>query len=389
MMNMTDEVTVAWADARAHWAAVAQAHVAPAARQIDRECAVPEAVMAALRDAGAFASGFPEGFGRPSATQSDPIAAALAHGAMHEELGKASASVQGVLNVHHMGGSALARWGSKEQKAYWGPQLTSGQTRCAIAITEPDVGSDATAVKTRAVADGQDWIVRGEKAWITCGASADLFVLIAASEDGPLALLLPRETPGLTIAPIPDMLGCRGYAMARLILDDVRLPGDALLGKPGFGVSYVASTGLESGRFNLAWGCVGLAEACRQAALSYVQQREQFGQPIAEFQLVQQLIARMTTDIHAARLMCESAGVARGQRGMTAAKEAAMAKYYASTMVNRVARDAQQLHGAQGIGPETPLAMYFRDARIMEMIEGTTQILEIMIAKFSYQEVSA
>lgn len=385
-MNIAAEVTAAQADARAFWEEVAQAHVAPSARQIDRDSAVPETVMAALREAGAFASGFPEAFGGPAGSQSDPVGAALAHGAMHEALGKASASVQGVVNVHHMGGSALARWGSKAQKAQWGPRLTSGETRCAIAITEPEVGSDATAVKTRAVADDDGWVVNGEKAWITCGASADLFVLIAASDDGPVALLLPSDAPGLTIAPIPDMLGCRGYAMARLLLDDVRLPADALLGKPGFGVTYVASTGLESGRYNLAWGCVGLAEACRQAALAYVQRREQFGQPIGEFQLVQQLIARMTTDIHAARLMCQSAGVARGQRAMTAAKEATMAKYFASTMVNRVAKDAQQLHGATGIGPDTPLEMYFRDARIMEVIEGTTQILEIMIAKFSYQE---
>lgn len=385
-MNIAAEVTAVQADARAFWEGVAQTHVAPLNRRIDRESAVPAAVMAALREAGAFASGFPEGFGGPAEAQSDPVGAVLSHGAMHEALGRASAAVQGVLNVHHMGGSALARWGSAAQKAYWGPRLTSGETRCAIAITEPEVGSDATAVRTRAVATGDDWVVTGEKAWITCGASADLFVLIAASGDGPVALLLPRDTPGLTIAPIPDMLGCRGYAMARLILDGVRLAGKALLGKPGFGVTHVAATGLESGRYNLAWGCVGLAEACRQAALAYVQRREQFGQPIGEFQLVQQLIARMTTDIHAARLMCQSAGVARGQRAVTAAKEATMAKYFASTMVNRVARDAQQLHGAAGIGPETPLEMYFRDARIMEVIEGTTQILEIMIAKFSYQE---
>ncbi|TNF22218.1 MAG: acyl-CoA dehydrogenase [Rhodobacteraceae bacterium] len=385
-MNIAAEVTSAQAEARAHWQAVAQAEVAPFARQIDREAAVPEAVMAALREAGAFASGFPEAFGGPAGAQGDPVGAALAHGALHEALGRASASVQGVLNVHHMGGSALARWGSAAQKAHWGPLLTSGATRCAIAITEPEVGSDATAVRTRAEVDGDGWVVSGEKAWITCGASADLFVLIAASAAGPVALLLPREAPGLSIAPIPDMLGCRGYAMARLILEDVRLPGEALLGKPGFGVSHVAATGLESGRHNLAWGCVGLAEACRQAALSHVQRRAQFGEKIAEFQLVQQLIARMSTEIHAARLMCRSAAVARGQRAMTAAKEATMAKYFASTMVGRVAKDAQQLHGAAGIGPKTPLEMYFRDARIMEVIEGTTQILEVMIARFSYQE---
>ncbi len=377
------------AKAHDHWSEIAQNAVAPFARQIDREASIPSHVIDALRTARAFASGFPEALGGTSGSHADPVAATLAHGAMHEALGRASASVQGLVNVHHMGGSAVARWGNAAQKQRWVPQLTSGELLCGIAITEPDVGSDITAVKTFAKAVDGGFEVNGEKAWITCGASADLFVLVAASEGGPVALLLPKATPGLQIHPIDDMLGCRGYMMARLVLDDVFLADDQMLGRPGFGATYVAATGLESGRYNLAWGCVGLAEAALSAAMVHVKKREQFGQPIGDFQLVQRLIAVMMTDVHAARLMCQSAGVARGQKTMQATKEATMAKYFASQMVNRVTRDAQQLLGAQGIGSDTPMAMYFRDARVMEVIEGTTQILETMIARFGYAETAA
>ncbi|NKC11645.1 MAG: acyl-CoA dehydrogenase [Gammaproteobacteria bacterium] len=371
---------------RARWRDVAQTAVQPFARRIDRDALVPEQVIDALRVAGAFASGFPETLGGPSGSAADPVVAALDHGAMHEAMGRASASVQGLLNVHHMGGSAVARWGNATQKDRWVPQLCSGSLLCGIAITEPDVGSDIAAVKTMAKATGGGFEITGEKAWITCGAAADLFVLVAASDGGPVALLLPKTTPGLHICPIDDMLGCRGYMMARLVLDGVWLPGDHVLGRSGFGTSHVAATGLESGRYNLGWGCVGLADAALGVAMDHVKTREQFGQPIGEFQLVQRLIATMMTDIHAARVMCESAGVARGQKALHATKEATMAKYFASQMVNRVARDAQQLLGAQGIGPDTPMAMYFRDARVMEVIEGTTQVLETMIARYGYAE---
>jgi len=173
-----------------------------------------------------------------------------------------------------------------------------------------------------------------------------------------------------------------------LHLDEVRLGGEHLLGKPGFGLTHVAVTGLDAGRHNLAWGCVGLARACLDASLDYSRQRRQFGSALSELQLVQRMISRMMADIHAARLMCWRAAVLRARRDPRAIKENTMAKYYASTMVNRVAYDAVQIHGANGCGPEWPIERYFRDARIMEIIEGSTQVLEIAIARYGYQERS-
>ncbi|MDE1145767.1 MAG: acyl-CoA dehydrogenase family protein [Azospirillaceae bacterium] len=384
---VADLLPDAFEPVRAAWRETASRHVAPAAAAIDRDERIGPEVVAALRAAGAFASGFPAAYGGLADPGDGPAAQMLRHGLMHEALGTASASVQGLVNVHHMGGSAIARWGTADQKREWLPLLTAGTRLAAIAITEPEVGSNAAAVKTWAAPDGDGYVVDGHKKWITCGQSADLFVLIAGSDAGPVAFILPRETPGLEIRPITGMLGCRGYMMAELVLDRCRLGTELMLGRPGFGVSHVASIGLDAGRYNLAWGCVGLAGACLAASLDYARHRQQFGKPIGEHQLVQRLIAHMATDIEASRLLCWHAGIRRGMGHEHAARDTVTAKYHASTMVNRAASDALQIHGAQGCGPELALERYFRDARITEVIEGTTQILEGVIARHYYQAV--
>ena len=366
--------------------AFAAEHVEPYAHRIDREERIPEDVIASLAKGGRLATGLPEQPG--GGADRDPVAASIAHGLFHEALGAASSSVQGLVNVHNMAGSAIARWGTCAQKEQWLPRLAAGDVLAAIAITEPNVGSDAAAVETTATAAGDDHILVGTKRWITCGQIADLFVILARSEAGPTAFLLPRSTPGLSIEPITGILGCRGYMLARLHLDGCHLPAGHLLGRPGFGLSHVVATGLDAGRYNLAWGCVGLARACLDAAFTYSRKRRQFDGVLSDFQLVQQMISRMMTEVHAARLMCWHAGCLRGRRDPAAIKESTMAKYYASTMVNRVAYDALQIHGAHGCGPDYPLERYLRDARIMEIIEGSTQVLEVAIARYGYQEHS-
>ena len=365
--------------------AFADERVAPYAAAIDREESIPRHVIDAIARAGHFGSGFPAALGGADA-DGDGEAAALRQGLLHEALGYASASVQGLVNVNHMAGSAIARWGSRAQKEEWFPRLARGEKLAAIAITEPNVGSDAAAVETAAVADGDDFVVSGAKRWITCGQIADVFVVLARSEQGPTAFIVPRDARGLTIEPMRGALGCRGYMLAKLHLDGCRLPAGNLLGRPGFGLTHIAATGLDAGRYNLAWGCVGLAQACLDAALDYSRTRRQFGSPLSEHQLVQRMISRMSVDVHAARLLCRRAGELRGRRSADAIRETTMAKYLASTVVNRAAYDALQIHGANGCGPDSPLERYFRDARIMEIIEGSSQVLEIAIARYAYQE---
>ncbi len=363
----------------------ADEHIVPFAHRIDQEQQIPREVVERMREAGLFASGFPERLGGTPGSKADPVSATVRHGMIHEALGRASPSVQGLLNVHHMGGSAILRWGTQAQKGEWGQRLSSGEVIAAFAITEPEVGSDASAIQTTAVPVGDGWEVSGTKTWITCGQSADIFVMLTQSERGPLAVILPRDTPGLRIEPILGILGCRGYMLATLYMERCAVPPERVLGQPGFGLSHVVAEGLDNGRHNLAWGCVGLGQACLDASLHHAAQREQFGGPIGEFGQIQRLLARMMTDVHAARLVCWSAAVARGRRDPSAVQESFMAKYLASTMTNRVAADAVQVHGASGVGPGSPVETAFRDARIMELIEGTTQIVERAIARFGLQ----
>lgn len=366
---LSEEQARAFAGLRALAAEV----VAPAAADIDRQERVPRALLERLARAGCFASGFPADLGGGA---QDPVV----HGLMHEALGEVSASVQGLLNVHHMAGSALVRWGTRAQKERWIPRLTAGELMAAFALTEPTVGSDGqVALRAERVAGG--YRLDGVKRWITAGASADLFLLFARADGGPAAFLVPATQDGLTRAPLGGMLGCRGYMMGELTLRGCVVPEDHRIGGEGFGLSHVLAAGLDHGRHNLAWGCVGQAQACLDASLRYTRERQQFGAPLASFQLVQRMLTRMMVGVHSARLMCWRAAHARAQRLPTAVHETLMAKYHASTTLNQIADDALQLHGANGCGGEYPLQRYLRDARIMEIIEGSTQMLEVLIAQ--------
>ena len=367
--------------AQREFQAFAREQIAPHADLVDREERIPRTVIEALARAGYLASGLPEELG---GRHSDPIL----RGLMHEALGYASASVQGLVNVHHMAGSALARWGTPAQKKQWLPRLASGEILAAFALTEPSVGSDAQ-VETTAEVDGDDYLLTGTKQWITCGAVADVFVLFARVGDAPTAFIVPADAQGFSRTPIHGIIGCRGYMLAKLELDRCRLPGANRIGAHGFGISHVMAAGLDNGRYNLAWSCVGQAQACLDHSLAYADQRKQFGAPLKDHQLIQRLLTRMIVGVQSARLLCWRAGHARAERLHTASYEAMIAKYQASTVLNEVANQALQIHGANGCGSEYPIQRYLRDARIMEIIEGSTQMLEIMIAKLGCADAAA
>lgn len=359
--------------AHAAFQAFANRHVLPHADAIDREERVPAAVLAELASAGYLASGLPAEFG---GQHPDPIL----RGLMHEALGAASASVQGLVNVHHMAGSPIARWGTQAQKQEWLPRLASGELLAAFALTEPAAGSDAQ-VETRAELDGDHYVLTGVKRWITGGAVADVFVLFARCDGGPAAFIVPASSAGFTREPIRGVLGCRGYMLATLHLERCRVPKENRIGPEGFGISHVMAVGLDNGRYNLAWSCVGQAQACLDASLRYAEQRQQFGAPLKSFQLVQRLLTKMIVGVQSARLLCWRAGHARAERLHSALHETMIAKYHASTTLNEVANHALQIHGANGCSGDYPIQRYLRDARIMEIIEGSTQMLEIMIAQ--------
>jgi alkylation response protein AidB-like acyl-CoA dehydrogenase len=327
-----------------------------------------------MADAGWFGAMIPSTFG------GSPLDF-VSYGLLHEEVGRACSSTRCLLTVHSMVSSAIVRWGSPEVGAAWLPRLARGECLGAFALSEPNVGSDASAVETQIVRSGAGYVVNGTKRWITCGQVAGLFLVFGKLEGANVAVLVPRDSPGVTLRPIPGLLGCRAAMLAQLELRDCTLPENSLLGGRGFGLSHVALAALDIGRYSIAWGSLGLLRACLEASVRYTNERKQFGVAIGEHQLVRHLISDMLTEFKAARLLCLDAGWQREAGDPDSILAVTMAKYYASTAAMRAAANAVQLHGANGCSHEFQVERYFRDAKVMEIIEGSSQIQQLMIAK--------
>jgi alkylation response protein AidB-like acyl-CoA dehydrogenase len=260
------------------------------------------------------------------------------------------------------------------------PRLARGQCIAAFALTEPDCGSDARSIETRAERRGDEFVITGTKKWVTFGQVADLFLVIASSENGAVALLMERDTPGLEIRPLQGLLGTRASLLAELRLSGCRVPARNLVGVPGFGITAVALSALELGRYSVAWGCAGILRACREASLSYATQRQQFGKYLSEHQLVRRMLTDMIVDSQAARALCIEAGRALDDAAPEATVAVLAAKYFASRAAVRAALNAVQIHGANGCSAEYPVARYLRDAKVMEIIEGSNEMHQIMIS---------
>ncbi|MGW3584046.1 acyl-CoA dehydrogenase family protein [Streptomyces rubiginosohelvolus] len=302
-----------------------------------------------------------------------------------EELGRGDSSVRGIVSVSlGLVAKTIASWGSEEQKRQWLPLLTSGEAIGCFGLTEPGTGSDAGNLATRAVRDGGDYVVNGTKTFITNGTWADVVLLFARTNDSPghrgvSAFLVPADTPGLTRRTIHGKLGLRGQATAELVLEDVRIPASCLLGPEGKGFS-IAMSALAKGRMSVAAGCVGIAQAALDAAVRYAGEREQFGKVIARHQLVQELLSDIAVDVDAARLLTWRVAdlIDRGQDFATAASKA---KLYASEAAVRCANNALQVFGGYGYIDEYPVGKLLRDARVMTLYEGTSQIQKLIIGR--------
>jgi alkylation response protein AidB-like acyl-CoA dehydrogenase len=294
--------------------------------------------------------------------------------------------VRSLLTVHGMVCHALRRFGRRHEET-WLPRLARGEVLGAFALSEPEVGSDARNLRTTAERQGDVFVVNGVKRWITGGQLAGVFLVMAASAKGPVAFLVERGTPGLEVVPIGSMLGQRASMLAQLRLTDCRVPAANLVGGAGFGLSAVALGALELGRYTVAWGCVGILKACRDASLGYAGRREQFGALLKEHQLVSRMLTDMIVDHRAARALCLEAGRALDARDPGATRQVLAAKYFASRAATRAALDAVQVHGANGCSSEYPVARYLRDAKIMELIEGSNEMQQIMIAQQEYQNL--
>lgn len=362
--------------AQASFRAFVEKEVVPVADRLDREQAVGKPLIQKLARQGYLGAVIPRDSG---GQEMDP----LTFGLLQEEFGRGSASLQSLLTVHGMVAHALVRWGTDEQKGRWLAPLAGGEKIGAFCLSEPEAGSDAASLQTSFEAVDGGFVLNGSKKWISFAQVADLFLIIAQDGGRATAFIVQRQTPGLTVEPIRDLLGFRAAMLGELTLDGCRVPASSLVGRIGCGLSHVVAAALDLGRYGVACGCVGLAQACLDASIQYTSRRRQFGKLLKDHQLIGRMITRMVSQVSAARLLCYRAGCLRTDGDPRAIMETLIAKYFASTMVNDVAGDAVQIHGANGCCADYPVQRYFRDARIMEIIEGSSQIQEILIARYA------
>ncbi|MFB7866461.1 acyl-CoA dehydrogenase family protein [Streptomyces sp. NPDC056069] len=352
--------------------------VAPHAVEWDRAEDVDRAIVKKLGAVGFLGLTIPEEYGGSGGDH-------LSYCLVTEELGRGDSSVRGIVSVSlGLVAKTIASWGDEEQKRTWLPRLASGDALGCFGLTEPETGSDAGNLATRAVRDGDAYVINGSKMFITNGTWADVVLLFARTNDTPghkgvSAFLVPTDTPGLTRRAVHGKLGLRGQATAELVLQDVRVPASAMLGPEGKGFS-LAMSALAKGRMSVAAGCVGIAQAALDAAVRYAGEREQFGKPIASYQLVQELISDIAVDVDAARLLTWRVAdlIDRGEEFATAASKA---KLYASEAAVRSANNALQVFGGYGYIDEYPVGKLLRDARVMTLYEGTSQIQKLIIGR--------
>ncbi|MBN6055124.1 acyl-CoA dehydrogenase family protein [Nonomuraea sp. RK-328] len=353
--------------------------IVPVATEWEHSGRYPTEIVDTMRQMGLFGLSVPEEYGGLGA---DMVSFAL----VFEEIARGWMGVAGILGSHSIACWMIARHGTDEQKRRHLPDLASGARRTGIALTEPAAGTDLQGIRTRAVRDGDHYVVTGTKTWITNARHADplpVLVKTAVTEPahkGMSVLLVDPSAEGFTVSRDLPKLGYKGTETCEVVLDGVRVPASALLGGvEGRGMQQVLG-GLETGRVNIAARAVGVAQAAYDAALSYARERTAFGQPIADFQAIQLKLADLATEIQAARLLTYWAA-SRGDGGGRIDMEAGMAKYFASEVALKASLEAMRIHGGYGYSQEFVVERLYRDAPLMAIGEGTNDVQRLIIAR--------
>ena len=356
----------------------AEAEIRPFVREWDEAQQFPSALIPKLADLGLMGIQFPEQWGGAGMS-------AIDYCLCLEELARIDPSVALSVAAHNgLGPAHIFMFGTDEQKTRWLTPLARGEKLGAWALTEPEAGSDAAATRTTAVRDGDQWVLNGTKTFITHGKSADVLVVMAATDrtkgaKGISAFVVERGTPGLRAGRKEDKLGMRASETTEVILDQCRVPADHLLGELGMGFIGALQV-LDAGRIGIAALSVGLAQGAFECARGYASSRKQFGRPIASFQAIQWKLADMATRIEAARLLTYRAAFLKDRQQRTTL-ESAMAKLYSSEVAVRAAEDAVQIHGGYGFVKDYPAEKFFRDVKLTTIGEGTSEIQRLVIAR--------
>ncbi|MFC8101875.1 acyl-CoA dehydrogenase [Streptomyces sp. NPDC057363] len=355
---------------------IAQREIAPSAAEEEDAGRFPREVFTLLSDAGLLGLPYDAEYGGGE----QPYEVYLQ---VLEELAAVRLAVGLGVSVHTLASYALAAYGTKEQQAEHLPAMLGGGLLGAYCLSEPASGSDAASLRTKAVREGDDWLITGTKAWITHGGIADFYTVMARTgEDGPrgiTAFLVPGDTEGLSAAVPEKKMGLKGSPTAQVHLDGVRVPDARRLGDEGQGFA-IALSALDSGRLGIAACAIGVARAALDEAVTYAAERRQFGKPIADFQGLRFMLADMATQIEAGRALYLSAARLR-DAGLPFAKQAAMAKLHCTDTAMRVTTDAVQILGGYGYTADFPAERYMREAKVLQIVEGTNQIQRMVIAR--------
>jgi acyl-CoA dehydrogenase len=340
---------------------------------------VPDSVIAEMRTLGLFGLSIPVEFGGLDLTMEEEALVAIG-------LGHTSPAFRSVIGTNvGIGSQGVVMYGTPEQKKEWLPKLASGEIIASFALTEPGAGSDAASLRTTAVRDGDDYVVNGTKRFITNANKAGMFTLLARSDpsrkgaSGISAFIVPANTKGISVGKPEKKMGQQGAHICDVNFDNARVPARLRLGAEGEGFK-VAMQVLDRGRLHISSVCVGVAERLIQECVAYAREREQFGQKIGEFQLIQAMLADSRTEAYAARCMVLDAACKR-DRGQNVTLESSCAKYFASEMVGRVADRAVQIFGGAGYVADYGIERFYRDVRIFRIYEGTSQVQQVVIAR--------
>ncbi len=358
----------------------ADREIVPRARDNDRAGRFDRELASKMGEVGYLGAPVAEEYGGRSLDY-------IGYGLIVEQIGRADSSARTVVSVQtSLVAGSIERWGSEEQKRHWLPRLCSGEALGCFGLTEPDTGSDAANLRTRATKTDSGWSISGQKMWISLANFAEVALIFAQTDPerkhrGLACFLVPTASEGFTTQEIHGKLGLRSSDTAEISLDSVEVPDDAMLGEVGDGFK-VAMSALDSGRYSVAAGCVGICEGCVEASVAYSTERKQFGVPLARFQLVQEMIADMILKRDASRMLVLRAGLLKDE-GKPNTMETSVAKLFATEAAVECANLAIQVHGGSGYVDDYPVERYLRDARVTTLYEGTSQIQKLIIGRLA------
>jgi alkylation response protein AidB-like acyl-CoA dehydrogenase len=385
-LTETDGLTDLQRDILSAVRAFVDSEIIPVATELDHSDSYPDQIVAGLRDLGVFGLTIEERYGGLGESL-------LTYGLVVEEIARGWMSISGIINTHFIVAYLIGKHGTDEQKASFLPRMATGEIRAAFSMSEPDLGSDVAAIRTAAVPEGADYVISGQKMWLTNGASANLIALLARTPEGAprphrnlTAFLIEKDSgfgtprPGLTVPGKIHKMGYRGVDTTELLLDECRVPAARILGEaPGHGF-YQMMDGIEVGRVNVAARACGVAQRAFELAIRYAQQRLTFGKPIAQHQAIEFKLAEMGTKVVAAHQMMVMAARAKGE-GEKSDLQAGMAKYLAGEYCKEVVEDALRIHGGYGYSQEYEIERLYRDAPMLLIGEGTAEIQKMIIGR--------